>query len=107
MSWCLATVSGINTALMLRHDSDKVIRNGEFLILGYATIYKAYNTDITTTTIIGKPTPEQRRVYTVTYDSMLAAFKAVKPGVQTRDIHEAAERVIREPGHSKYSSSHL
>jgi Xaa-Pro aminopeptidase len=107
MSWGLATFSGLNTGLMLRHDSDKDIKMGEFLILGYATIYRAYNTDITTTTIIGKPNSEQKRLYTATYDAFRSALRAVRPGVQTRDIHNAADKVIQEFGYGKYSFRHL
>ena len=107
MSWGLATFSGANTGIMLRHDSEKVIGRGELLILGYATIYKGYNTDITTTTVIGKPSEEQRELYTATYDSFRAALKIVRPGVTTGEIHDAAEKVIVESGYSKYSFSKL
>ena len=107
MSWSLASFSGLNTGLMLRHDSEKVVRNGEFLILGYATIYKGYNTDITTTTIIGRPSAKQKEVYSATYDSFQAALKSVKPGAMTLVVHEAAERVISEHGFGKYSFSRI
>jgi Xaa-Pro aminopeptidase len=107
MSWGLATFSGINTGLMLRHDSDKVVRSGEFLIMGYATIYKGYNTDITTTTIIGKPSKAQRSVYTATYDSYVAALKATRAGATTLQLHEAAEKVISESGYASYSFSRI
>ena len=107
MSWGLATFSGLNTGLMLRHDSEKRVRSGEFLILGYATIFKGYNTDITTTTVIGRPTAAQRSLYTATYDAYQAALKAARPGATTLEIHEAAERVIVESGYGKYSFSHL
>lgn len=107
MSWSLATFSGLNTGLMLRHDSEKVVRSGEFLIMGYATIYMGYNTDITTTTIVGKPSSAQRHVYTATYDSFRAGLKAAKPGASTLDVHEACEKVVVESGYGKYSFSRL
>jgi Xaa-Pro aminopeptidase len=107
MSWGLATFSGLNTGLMLRHDSDKIVRSGELLILGYATIFKGYNTDITTTTVVGKPSKGQREIYTATYDSFLAALKATKPGATTLEIHEAAEKVIVERGYGAYSFSRI
>ena len=107
MSWGLATFSGINTGLMLRYDSDKTIRSGEFLILGYATIYNAYNTDITATTIIGKPTSAQRKVYTATYDAYSASLKEARPGATTRELRDAAEKVISEHGYGKYSFSRI
>jgi Xaa-Pro aminopeptidase len=107
MSWGLATFSGLNTGLMLRHDSEKVVRSGELLILGYATIFKGYNTDITTTTVIGKPSRRQREIYSATYDSFRAALKAAKPGATTLEIHEAAEKVISERGYAEYSFSRI
>jgi Xaa-Pro aminopeptidase len=107
MSWGLATFSGMNTGLMLRHDSDKIVRSGEFLIMGYATIFKGYNTDITTTTIIGKPSKAQKALYTATYDSFVEALKATRPGATTLQVHESAEKVIVERGYGKYSFSRL
>lgn len=107
MSWGLATFSGLNTGLMLRHDSEKIVRSGELLIMGYATIYRGYNTDITVTTVVGKPSKRQREIYSATYDSYMAALKATKPGATTMDIHNAAERVIVERGFGPYSFSRI
>jgi Xaa-Pro aminopeptidase len=107
MSWGLATFSGLNTGLMLRHDSEKIVQDGELLILGYATMFKGYNTDITTTTVIGRPSEAQREIYTATYDAYKAALKATRPGVSTGKIHEAAEGAIAERGYAKYSFSRL
>jgi len=107
MSWGVANFSGMNTGLMLRHDSDKTVRSGEFLILGYATIYKGYNTDITTTTIIGRASKAQRSLYTATYDAFTEALKATRPGASTLQVHEAAEKVVVENGYGKYSFSRL
>jgi Xaa-Pro aminopeptidase len=107
MSWSLATFAGPNTGLMTRHDSDRVVKQGEFLILGYATIYKAYNTDITTTTIVGSPSAAQKRLYTATYDAYSAALKATRPGATTLELRDVAEEVIDEYGYSQYSFSRL
>jgi Xaa-Pro aminopeptidase len=107
MSWSLATFAGPNTGLMTRHDSGRAVRSGEFLILGYATIFKAYNTDITTTTIVGRPTAAQKRLYTATYDAYSAALKAARPGATTRHLRDAAEKVVDEYGYSQYSFGRL
>jgi Xaa-Pro aminopeptidase len=107
MSWSLATFAGPNTGLMTRHDSDRIVKSGEFLILGYATIYKSYNTDITTTTIIGSPSAAQKRLYTATYDAYSAALKATRPGASTLELRDAAEEVVDEYGYSRYSFSRI
>lgn len=107
MSWSLATFAGPNTGLMTRHDSERPVREGEFLILGYATIFKAYNTDITTTTIVGRPSAAQKRLYTATYDAYRAALKSTRPGATTIEIRDAAEEVVDEYGYAQYSFSRL
>jgi len=107
MSWSLATFAGPNTGLMTRHDSERVVKSGEFLIMGYATIYKGYNTDITTTTIVGTPSAGQRRLYTATRDAYDAALKATRPGASTRRLRDVAEKVVDEYGYSQYSFSRL
>jgi Xaa-Pro aminopeptidase len=107
MSWSLATFAGPNTGLMTRHDSDRIVKSGEFLILGYATIYKGYNTDITTTTIIGDPSAAQKRLYTATFDAYSAALKATRPGVSTLELRDVAEEVVDEYGYSRYSFSRI
>ena len=107
MSWSLATFAGPNTGLMTRHDSERIVKSGEFLILGYATIYKSYNTDITTTSIVGSPSAAQKRLYTATYDAYSAALKATRPGATTLELRDAAERVVDEYGYSQYSFSRI
>jgi Xaa-Pro aminopeptidase len=107
MSWSLATFAGPNTGLMTRHDSERVVKTGEFLIMGYATIYKGYNTDITTTTIVGSPNAAQKRLYTATYDAYSAALKATRPGATTRHLRDVAEKVVDEYGYSQYSFSRI
>ncbi|MDG6915051.1 MAG: aminopeptidase P family protein [Nitrososphaerota archaeon] len=107
MSWSLATFAGPNTGLMTRHDSERRVREGEFLILGYATIFKAYNTDITTTTVVGRPSAAQKRLYTATYDAYQAALKAARPGATTLDVRDAAEEVVDEYGYAQYSFSRI
>jgi Xaa-Pro aminopeptidase len=107
MSWSLATFAGPNTGLMTRHDSERVVKTGEFLIMGYATIYMAYNTDITTTTVLGSPNAAQKRLYTATYDAYSAALKATRPGATTRHLRDVAEKVVDEYGYSQYSFSRI
>ncbi|MEM3684534.1 MAG: Xaa-Pro peptidase family protein [Conexivisphaerales archaeon] len=99
VSWSFATFSGDHAGLMYRHDSEKRLKEGEFLILGYATIYNGYNTDITATTIVGeRPNGEQKRLFSAVYESYREALAMVKPGLTTQSISERAAAVLREAG---------
>lgn len=103
VSWNPATFSGTNTGLFLRYDSEKRIRYGDFVVLGYAFVYEGYNMDITVTTVVGEPTPEQRDVYSAVWDAREAAIDAVEPGATAREVRDAAHSVIEERGYGDHS----
>jgi Xaa-Pro aminopeptidase len=99
VSWSFATFSGDHAGLMYRHDTEKPLRNGEFLILGFATVCDGYNTDITATTVVGeRPSSEQKKVYSAVYESYRVATSMVRPGVATKSMSENAARVLRDAG---------
>jgi Xaa-Pro aminopeptidase len=103
VSWNPATFSGTNTGLFLRYDSEKRIRYGDFVVLGYAFVYEGYNMDITVTTVVGEPTREQRAVYSAVWDAREAAIDAVEPGATARQVRDAAHDVIEERGFGDHS----
>ncbi len=54
-----------------------------------------YAADITSTFPVGRQfTPRQRDIYQIVYDAQAAATRALKPGVQFRDIHLLACRTL-------------
>lgn len=103
VSWNPATFSGTNTGLFLRYDSEKRIRYGDFVILGYAFVYEGYNMDITVTTVVGEPTEEQRAVYSAVWDAREAAIDAVEPGATAREVRDAAHDVVERRGFGDHS----
>ncbi|WP_137285897.1 M24 family metallopeptidase [Halorussus salinisoli] len=103
VSWNPATFSGTNTGLFLRYDSEKRIRYGDFVVLGYAFVYEGYNMDITVTTVAGEPDREQREVYSAVWDAREAAINAVEPGATAREVRDAAHAVIDDRGFGDHS----
>lgn len=94
--------SGINCAIFERISTDKVIREGEMVILDMGCVWRGYTGDLGRTVCAGKPTKEQKEIYRVNHLSLQEAIKAVKPGVTCGYIDEVARRVIRESGFEKY-----
>ncbi len=99
VSWSFATFSGTHAGMMFRHDTTKRMKLGEFLILGYATIYNGYNTDITVTTVVGeRPTPQQKKLYQAVLVAYDRALSMARPGVTTASISRRAAETLRNRG---------
>jgi Xaa-Pro aminopeptidase len=103
MSPFITTVSsGYNSAIYERVATEKMIRDGEMVILDIGCVRKGYTGDLGRTVCTGKPTKEQKAIYRVNYDALQEAIKAVKPGVTCGDIDAAARKAIRDAGYEKY-----
>lgn len=98
VSWSFATFAGENAAAFARHDSLKVLREGEFLIMGYAAIFGGYNTDITVTVPVGRWSKKHSEVYRAAYEGLEAALKSTKQKASAKSLRDIALKVIRERG---------
>lgn len=94
--------SGVNCSIFERIATDKIIREGEMVILDMGCIWRGYTGDLGRTVCVGRPTQEQKRIYRVNYLALKEAIKAIKPGVTCGDIDAVARKVIREEGFEKY-----
>jgi Xaa-Pro aminopeptidase len=86
--------SGPNAALPHAHAGDRVLQAGDLVVLDFGGVYGGYCVDLTRTVALGKPDPEQRRVYGAVLDAQNAAIAAVRPAVRAGDIDAAARQAL-------------
>lgn len=99
VSWSFATFSGEHAGLMYRHDTTKLLKRGEFLIMGYAITFEGYNTDITTTMVVGgSASNEQKKDFRAVLEAYEVAFDHAVAGESTRDLGVKAASVIERYG---------
>jgi Xaa-Pro aminopeptidase len=68
--------------------TDRVMNDGELVLIDAGACHVAYNSDITRTFPVGKRfTPEQRDVYEVVLAAQIAACEKVRAGKEYREIH--------------------
>lgn len=105
VSWSFATFAGPRAGLMFRHDTTKELKKGEFLILGYATTFEGYNSDITATTVVGEsPSATQKQLFNVVLTAYRSALSLAKGGTRTKTISDEAGEIIERGGiDKKYS----
>ena len=98
----LQVSSGKNAALFDRIATDKVIKDGEMVILDIAGSYRGYLGDTGRTTICGKPTKLQKEIFRIQMGSLQKAAEAIKPGVKCSEIDRVAKQYITDSGYGKY-----
>ncbi len=86
--------SGPNSALPHAHPGERVLREGDLVVLDFGGVYGGYCVDLTRTVALGEPNAEMARVFQAVLDAQRAAIAAVKPGVRAGDIDAAARETL-------------
>jgi Xaa-Pro dipeptidase len=91
----------IGTFTSSPHGSRQVqtIREGTVLMVDDGCTVEGYQSDITRTFVLGKPTEKMKSVFEVVYQAQQAGLKAAKPGVQLDTVDKAARKVIVDAGY--------
>jgi Xaa-Pro aminopeptidase len=93
--------SGPNGANPHHEFGDRVIEEGDMVVLDFGGIKEGYASDTTRTVHVGEPTDEEREVHEIVRRAQQAGFDAVRPGVECQEIDRAARRVIADAGYGE------
>jgi Xaa-Pro dipeptidase len=74
------------------------LREGDIVLVDGGCSIEGYSSDITRTTIFGKPTERQLKVFDIVKRAQAAALKTARPGVACEDVDAAARKVVTEAG---------
>jgi len=89
--------SGPNATILHYRAGNRVMNDGELLLVDAGCEYDYYASDVTRTfPVNGKFSDEQRAIYEVVLAAQKAAINEVKPDVSLQDIHTRAIRTITE-----------
>ncbi|MFE1443038.1 aminopeptidase P family protein [Streptomyces sp. NPDC058739] len=94
--------SGPNGANPHHEAGDRVIEDGDMVVLDFGGLLDGYGSDTTRTVHVGEPTGEERRVHGIVEEAQQAAFEAVRPGVACQLIDRVARAVIEKAGYGEY-----
>jgi Xaa-Pro aminopeptidase len=94
--------SGPNGANPHHDAGDRVIEEGDTIVLDFGGLMDGYGSDTTRTVQVGRSPAEVAEVHEIVQRAQQAAFEAVRPGVSCEDIDRTARRVIAEAGYGDY-----
>ena len=83
------------------HGSSKAqtLREGSILMLDDGCTVEGYQSDITRTFVLGKPTAKMKSVFDLVHRAQSAALQAARPGVPAAEVDAAARKVIVDGGY--------
>ena len=76
----------------------QTIREGDIVLVDGGCSIEGYQSDITRTTVFGKPTHRQTEVWNLEKRAQTAAFKAAQVGATCESVDAAARKVITDAG---------
>ena len=74
------------------------LREGDVVLVDGGCNIEGYQSDITRTTVFGKPSKRQTDVWNLEKEAQAAAFKAAQPGRTCESVDAAARKVITDAG---------
>lgn len=84
--------SGIRSALPHGRASEKRLEKGDYVTLDFGARLNGYCSDITRTVVVGKATPEQRRVHQAVLDLLDWSVDQIRPGIKGADLDDRARK---------------
>jgi Xaa-Pro dipeptidase len=77
----------------------QVIGEGQIVMIDDGCTVEGYQSDITRTFVLGKPTDKMKKVFDLVHRAQAAALSAAKPGVPCENVDAAARKVISDGGY--------
>jgi len=90
---------GEYTALPHGSITPQTIREGTIIMIDGGCSAEGYQSDITRTFVLGKPTDKMKKVFDIVHQAQTAALKAAKPGVPLESIDAAGRKVVVDAGY--------
>jgi Xaa-Pro aminopeptidase len=90
--------SGENMAPPHRICSDKLIRHGDIVFIDIGACWNGYFGDVARAVICGKPSDEQRKIYSAVYHGLHAGVAEMRPGRTNKDAAQALIRAADKYG---------
>lgn len=96
-----SVASGKRSAFPHGGCTERVIRNGDLVVVDIGATYHRYCSDLTRTVVAGEPSDKQKRLYEVVRKAHEEAFKAMRPRAKTKDVDAVAREIIKDAGYGE------
>jgi Xaa-Pro dipeptidase len=80
-------------------NTPQTIREGTIVMIDDGCVVEGYQSDITRTFVLGRPTDKMKQVFDIVHRAQSAALAAAKPGAPCGSVDDAARKIITDAGY--------
>jgi len=102
LSFPTIVASGPNGSNPHYMGTDRLLCEGDPVVIDFGCTYRGYCSDTTRTVFVGKATEEDREIYRIVLEANLAGEAAVREGATAQEVDRAARAVIEKAGYGEY-----
>lgn len=81
--------------------SEKIIENGDSIVLDFGAIYEGYCSDMTRTVFLGTPKEDMLKIYNIVLNAQLRAIEEIKEGLTGIEVDLCARKLINDAGYER------
>jgi Xaa-Pro aminopeptidase len=93
--------SGPNAALPHAKPTDRIINDGEPIVIDMGARYRGYASDLTRTVCVGKPTTKFKEIYDIVLEAQQAAIAQIRQGMTGKEADTIVRKLIDKAGYGK------
>jgi Xaa-Pro aminopeptidase len=93
--------AGSHSAIPHHDPLDRVIEQGELVLIDMGAVVDGYSSDCTRTFAVGEPGEKEREIYELVTAAQLAGLDAVRPGVSGQEADAASREPIDGAGYGE------
>lgn len=94
--------SGPNGAYPHHHSGDRLLQDGDAIIIDIGASLRGYKSDITRMVFLGRPPSEFMQAYEAVLEANKRARAAVRPGVTAHQVDRVARQTLEAAGYAEY-----
>ena len=92
---------------LARFATDKIIRNGDLVLVGMGGYFNGMFGEAKRTVVCGRPNARQKEIYKVVYEAQAAAIDQMKPKIKAFQVLRTVREVYERRGLSQYADSKM
>ena len=98
--WIVGT--GGNSAFPHHSAGERVIEQGDAVVIDIGAVKQGYPSDITRMAVVGEGPDGYAEIHAIVEEAVQAAMAAARPGAVAREVDAAARKVITAAGYGEY-----
>lgn len=101
-SFDIIFAAGPNGAKPHARPGERVVAEGDLIVIDWGAVVDGYCSDCTRTVIVGEPDERRREVWMAVRRAQIAAMEGLRPGMEGREVDAIARESLCEAGYAEY-----